>query len=155
MSMFSAKTFTAVLGAALLAGTGVYLVQQRQIQRLRADNQNLIAQRQHSAAEQETASRAAQAAKEELARLQKDNTELPRLRNEVGQLRRDRDAAKQRSKQPATPSAGSGQSAANPGRYISKDQLASVGYATPEAALELMTWAMMNGTAVQTQFQAP
>jgi len=75
--------------------------------------------------------------------LQKDNTELLRLRNEVGQLRRERDAQKQRAGQPP---AGGGQSASHPGRYISKEQLAFAGYATPEAALESTTWAMMRGT---------
>jgi hypothetical protein len=34
--------------------------------------------------------------------------------------------------------------------YISKDQLAFVGYATPDAALESMTWAMMNGPMNRT-----
>jgi hypothetical protein len=75
--------------------------------------------------------------------LQKDNTELLRLRNEVGQLRRERDAQKQRAGQPP---AGGGQSASHPGRYISKEQLAFAGYATPEAALESMVWAVAKGT---------
>lgn len=142
-SMFGAKTIAAAVGAALLAGTAIYLVQQSQIERLKADNQNLIAQRQQSAADQETASRAAQAAKEELARLRKNNADLLRLRNEVGQLRRERAA------QQAVPAAGSGQSAANPGRYISKDQLVFAGYATPEAALQSMLWGVLNGTYEQ------
>jgi RNA polymerase sigma factor (sigma-70 family) len=142
MSIFSIKTFTAAVGAALLAGTGIYLVQQRQIERLKADNQDLVAQRQQSAAEQEAASRTAQGAKEELARLQKDNAELLRLRNEVGQLRQEHDAAQQRANQHADAE----RSAANPGRYVSKDQLIFAGYATPESALESMTWAVMKGS---------
>jgi hypothetical protein len=32
-----------------------------------------------------------------------------------------------------------------PGTYITKNQLANVGYNTPEAAFETMMWAMMNG----------
>jgi hypothetical protein len=32
-----------------------------------------------------------------------------------------------------------------PGSYITKNQLANVGYNTPEAAFETMMWAMMNG----------
>lgn len=95
------------------------------------------------------ASRATQAAKEDLARLQKDNAELLRLRNEVGQLRRERDAAQQRANQAAAPPVGSGQSPANPGRYISKDQLAFAGYATPEAALESQFWALATGNYEQ------
>jgi RNA polymerase sigma factor (sigma-70 family) len=148
-TMFKAKAAAAILGAVIITGTGTYLVQQRQLERLRAENQNLLAQQQQLTAEQEAASKAVQTAREELERLQKDNAELLRLRNEVGQLRREREAAKQRASQPAALPAGTGQSAANPGRYISKDQLAFAGYATPEAALESMTWAMMKGTYEQ------
>jgi len=72
---------------------------------------------------------------------------LLRLRNEVGQLRQ---AAKQRASERAAPPAGTGQAAANPGRYISKDQLAFADYATPEAALQSMAWAMVKGTFEQT-----
>ena len=144
VSMFSVKTFTAAVGAALLAGTGIYLVQQGQIDRLKAENQEIVLQRQQSAAAQEAASRAAQAAKEELARSGKDNAELLRLRNEVGQLRRERDA-RQRAAQQAPLSASAGQPAADAGPHISKDQLAFAGYATPEAALRSVFWALANG----------
>jgi len=144
-SMFSTKTVTAAVGAALLAGTITYLVQQRQIEGLKIDNQDLIAQRQHAAADQQTASQAAQALKEDLARRQEEDAELLRLRNEVGQLRRERAAAQLRANQAATPAANSRPSYASPGRYISRDQLAFKGYATPEAAVESQVWALING----------
>ena len=38
---------------------------------------------------------------------------------------------------------------APPGAYITKDQLAHVGYATPEAALQTITWAMMKASYEQ------
>ncbi len=142
MTMFNAKAVAALIGAAVITGAVTYLIQQHQVQRLQADNQSLLAQQAQASAEQEAAAKAAQATKEQLERLQKDNAELLQLRNEVGQLRRERDALKQRASQPA---AGAGQSASNPGRYVSKEQLAFAGYATPEAALESMTWAVMKG----------
>jgi RNA polymerase sigma factor (sigma-70 family) len=140
MTMFNAKAVAALIGAAIITGAVTYLVQQRQVQRLQADNQSLLAQQAQASAEQEAA------AKEQLDRLRKDSSELMRLRNEVGQLRRERDALMQRAGQAA---AGAGQSAGNPGRYISKEQLAFAGYSTPEAALESTMWAMMKGTWAQ------
>ena len=68
--MLNAKTITAIVGAALLVGTGTYLVQQRRLEGLRAENQNLLAQQQQLTADQEAAVKAAQAAKEQLARAQ-------------------------------------------------------------------------------------
>jgi hypothetical protein len=144
--MSTAKSVAVLISAAVITGTVIYLVQQRQVQRLQADNQSLLAQQAKASAEQEAAAKAARATKEQLGRLQKDRAELLRLRNEVGQLRRERDALKQRLGQPA---AGAGQSASEPGSYITKEQLAFVGYATPEAALESTTWAMFKGTYEQ------
>jgi hypothetical protein len=37
-----------------------------------------------------------------------------------------------------------------PGSYITKKQLANVGYSTPEATLETVTWAMMNANYDKT-----
>jgi hypothetical protein len=37
-----------------------------------------------------------------------------------------------------------------PGSYIAKKQLANVGYSTPEAAFETVTWAMMTGNYDKT-----
>ena len=145
-SMFNAKVIIASVGAAALVGTGTYLVQQRQVEALRAENQNLLAQRQQLTADQAAAARAAQSTKEQLARVQQDNTELLRLRNEVGQLRQ---VAKQRPSEAAAAPTSTGQSAANPGRHISNDQLAFVGYATPEAAMESGAWALIKGTHEQ------
>jgi len=111
-TMFNAKAIIATVGAAALVGTGTYLVQQRQVEELRAENQNLLAQRQQLIADQKAAAKAAQSTKEQLARVQQDNTELLRLRNEVGQLRQ---AAKQRPSEAAAAPTSTGRSAANPG----------------------------------------
>lgn len=101
-------------------------------------------------AERDAAAQAAQTTQDQQEHLRKDNTELLRLRNEVSQLRRERDAQKQQANQATPPAQGAGPSASEPGRYISKEQLAFVGYATPDAALESMTWGMMNGNYEQT-----
>ncbi|MGA2660183.1 MAG: sigma-70 family RNA polymerase sigma factor [Verrucomicrobiota bacterium] len=118
MTMFNTKAVAALFGAAIITGAVTYLIQRRQVQRLQADNQSLLAQQAQASAEQEAAAKAAQATKEQLERMQKDNAELLRLRNEVGQLRRERDALKQRAGQPA---AGAGQSASRRGQYVSKE----------------------------------
>jgi len=149
MSMFNAKTVVAAAGAALLAASGVYLVQQRHIERLRAHNQALATENRQLSAERESAAKAAETARAELSRVQQDSAELLRLRNEVGQLRRERDTARQVSAKAAAASAGSGPSRGAPGRYITKDELAFVGYTTPEAAVESTTWAMIHGTYEQ------
>lgn len=137
-------------GLAVIAGVGTYLVQRSEVQRLEAENQSLSTQLAQVSAEHEAAANAVKAAKEEVERLQKGSADLLRLRNEVSQLRRERDAKKQPANQSSPPAAPIVSSASEPGRYIAKDQLALVGYATPDAALESMTWAMMNGNYEQT-----
>jgi hypothetical protein len=150
-TMFNAKTFAALLGVAVITGTGIYLVEQRQAQRLEAENQILLAQRVQASADQDAGAKAAQATEDQLERLRKDNAELLQLRNEVTQLRRERDARKQQASQATPPAERAGQSASEAGPYISKEQLAFVGYATPDAAVESMTWAMMKGTYEQSR----
>jgi RNA polymerase sigma factor (sigma-70 family) len=149
MSWINAKSFTAIIAAAALAGTGTYYVQKGRENDLQAENQRLTAEQDKLTAEHNADLVSAQAGKEELERLHKDLRDLPRLRNEVAQLKRQRDEVKPAlSTQPAknpglaqlpTPEAGAG-------RYLSSDQLANVGHATPEAGLQTITWAMIKGT---------
>ncbi len=147
--MFRTKACAALFGLAVIAGVGTYLVQQRQVQRLEAENQSLLAQQAQALADQDAAAKAAQAVKDQLERLRKDNTELLRLRKEVTQLRRERDARKQTATEPIQPSTEAIQLPSGPGRYISKEQMTFAGYATPDAALESTIWTMMNGTYEQ------
>jgi small-conductance mechanosensitive channel len=88
MNWINLKSITAIAVAALAAGTGTHLIQQREANRLRNENQNLVAQQEQSTTDRDTALSAAIANKDELERLRKDQSELLRLRNEVGQLRR-------------------------------------------------------------------
>ncbi|MBI3851915.1 MAG: sigma-70 family RNA polymerase sigma factor [Verrucomicrobia bacterium] len=154
MNWINAKAVAAIVSAAVLAGTGTYFVQQSQTNNLRADNQRLVAQKQTLTTDLEAAVAAAQANKDELERLQKNTTELLRLRNEVGQLRRQRDAEKQRVSQQSASTPNAAQPEGNVGAYISKEQLAFVGYATPEAALQSVTWVAINGTFEAAQASA-
>ena len=88
MNWISAKSIAAIVASALVAGTGTYLVQQRETNQLRTENQNLSeAQRQLSDA-REAALTTATNSTDETERLQKEKSELLRLRGEVGLLRR-------------------------------------------------------------------
>ena len=87
MNWINIKSITALAAAAVAAGTGTHLLQQREANRLRSENQNLIAQQEQLTTERDTALSTA-ANKDELERLRKDQSELLRLRGEVGTLRR-------------------------------------------------------------------
>jgi myosin heavy subunit len=88
MNWINTRTIFISIAAAVIAGLGVYFVQQREIDRLRAENQKLMAQHQSVSKELETALASAAACRDELERLQKDKGELLRLRGEVGLLRK-------------------------------------------------------------------
>jgi uncharacterized protein (TIGR03435 family) len=88
----NAKVAGAIAGVAILAGTGTYLVEQQQLNRLQADNQSLVARMQTLASQPKPVAALNPTENEELDRLRKNTSELLRLRNEVTQLRRERDA---------------------------------------------------------------
>jgi hypothetical protein len=143
-TMFNLKVVATVLSAAILTGTGTYLFQQRQITRLQQENRRLVVEHARLAADQEAIMKSAQENRDQVQQSQKDLAELLRLRNQVGQMRREQEAHKRQEEQrgaqalsPAAPTEAA---------YISKDQLAFVGYGTPEAALQSLTWAMTKGT---------
>ena len=86
----------------------------------------------------------------ELSQANKNHLELLTLRGEVGVLRRQLAEAKITTTPAATTPPKPTMSAAHrPGAYVSMSQLAFVGYATPEAALETAKWALMRGTVAQ------
>ena len=147
--MSKATTLALVLGAAALAGTGVYLPQQRQLQRVRAEYRDMAARQTRLIAERDEVAGKLQARGSELEGLQIDRAELTRLREEVALLRRERDTLRLRAAQSA-PMLSTGTPAPKPEGYIARDQLAYAGYDTPEAALVTMTWAMMSGDYEQS-----
>jgi RNA polymerase sigma factor (sigma-70 family) len=87
MTWINTKTTAAILCSALLAGTGTYLLQQREANRLRRENRNLIAAQEKLTAERNADLFATTEDSDELERLQKEKSELIRLRGEVGVLR--------------------------------------------------------------------
>ncbi len=147
MNWFSLKAVAAAVGGAIAAGTVTYLVQQREVIRLNSAHQDLLAQQERWRDDQSDASAAAQAKENEIQRLRKDASEVVRLRGEVASLRRQVNEAKRIAAiQPAPPVNASQPNNAVAGAYITKDQLAFAGYATPEAALQSAAWVMLVGT---------
>ena len=108
MNWINLKSVTAVLAAALTAGTGAYLVQQREANQLRGKTQDLMAQQEKLVSERDVALSAATGLKDELEQFRKDKMELLRLRGEVGVLRqRKRELEQAATKEEPTPSVAS------------------------------------------------
>ncbi|MGC3958147.1 MAG: sigma-70 family RNA polymerase sigma factor [Verrucomicrobiota bacterium] len=99
MNWIAAKTVSAVLAAAVVAGTGTYFVQQRASDQLRNDHQKLAAAQEALAKERDEALAAVAANAEQLKLWDNDKTELMRLRGEVGVLRRKAKEADQLAEQ--------------------------------------------------------
>ncbi len=147
MNWINAKSAAAILGAAILAGTGTYFVQNQRLSLAEARQRELLNQQTQLAAARDEALATAQAKNQEIERLRKDAADLARLRNDVTQLRQQLAAQKTPAAPPiALPKDATTAVAHPPGSYIAKAQLANVGFATPEAALETITWTMMVGT---------
>jgi prepilin-type processing-associated H-X9-DG protein len=86
MSWINIKSIAAIAAAALAAGLGTHLVQQNETNRLRSENQNLLAQQEQLTAQRDAVA-SPTANQDELERLRKDQADLLRLRGEVGTLR--------------------------------------------------------------------
>ncbi len=82
MNLINTKTITALVAAALVAGTGTHLIHQREAINLRSENQNLMARTQALTAERDSVLAAARAGGDELEQSRKDRNELLRLRGE-------------------------------------------------------------------------
>lgn len=153
MSWINIKSAAVIVAAAALTGTGTYFVQQKKINQLHADQQTLVADYDKLKADRGTALASSQLKDEELDRLRKDVKDLPRLRNEIAQPRRQKETDKQSLAQQTKPVTNNSTTLDSPapgsGRYITVDELAFVGYATPETGLHSMNWAMMKGSYEQ------
>ncbi|MDQ6630204.1 MAG: hypothetical protein M3Y82_00420 [Verrucomicrobiota bacterium] len=151
MTWNKSKTVAGILGASLLAVTVIYFLQQNKIKRLATENDKLALQQKILNDNYQAALKTGEAKERELALLQKNMRELLQLRNEVGQLRKERDAAKlaaQKIPQPVVPPGNAAlvPQPFPPGTYITKDQLAFAGYDTPEAALQSIQFALIKGS---------
>ena len=121
--------------------TGIYeahqaLTFQAQVQAFKRQAAVNAGQIEQLNAERDTAIARQGMLQQENERLKGNLTDLARLRGEVNQLRQRIGSQKPQVTQVDH----------TPGAYIPKEQIAFAGYATPEAALETMVWANLNGT---------
>ncbi|MGI8965013.1 MAG: sigma factor-like helix-turn-helix DNA-binding protein, partial [Limisphaerales bacterium] len=88
MHWINFKSVAAILAAAVATGTGTHFLQQRETNRLRNENQMLIAQQTQLSAGRDAAVALSSHNTDELERQEKNYSELLRLRGEVGLLRK-------------------------------------------------------------------
>ncbi len=150
------RSFQPILLVLLLASLAVHWFEQRTHSALRQENQALRAEL--AAVKQLLGVKAGEQNKasiDELERLQAEAREVHKLRNEVSQLRADAKATAQlrvendrlragRAPQTAPTTAAPPATAAQDG-YYAKERWAFTGYATPEAALQSVVWALREG----------
>ena len=159
MNWINIKSITAIIAAAVAAGSGTYLVQQREADRLRTESQQLLNQQKQLASDQDAASSTASQKTADLEQLRKDENELLRLRGEVGSLRKQvveigklREENERLHATAASKAQPSSQAVVDrlvkilyQNRHFPKEAWAFAGYAGPEAALATWTWAMSKG----------
>lgn len=134
----------------ILAGAGIYEAHQGsqlrdQVKLLQEQQAPLTEQIKQLQKERDDSLRALASLRDEETRPSNDSTEILRLRNEVAQLRAQRENTKTPTNQRPPP--GAKIIARNSGaRYLRKEDLANVGYATPVEAMQTITWALMKGS---------
>ena len=79
---------TVIVAAAVAAATGTHWLHEGEANRLRKEKQSLIAQQEQLTSERDTALSAASQKNNDIEQLRKEKSELPKLRGEVGLLRR-------------------------------------------------------------------
>ena len=147
MNWINAKSAAALVAAALMAGTGTYFVQERRVTDGEARARQMLEQQNQLALARDEALAAARTNTQDAERARQDASDLARLRNEVTQLRQQLAARKTPTPPPVSLPREAPQAVAHPpGSYIPKEQMAHVGFATPEAAIETITFVMMSGT---------
>lgn len=141
------KTTKWILLILSLAVLGAAIVQWQAASGLHSLNQGLLTD-QTDAVE---VPKLSQTEQEELARLQEENRDLLKLRNEVRQLRdqtKTLGGVRAENKRLREATAGDGAGSAklpSPEGFISREALADVGTATPEAAVQTLFWSMREG----------
>jgi RNA polymerase sigma factor (sigma-70 family) len=145
MNWISIKSICAIGTAAALTGAGTYFVQRGQVEQLRREQQSLSETNQALLAQLRSAQESARSSEEQLNNSRQNATELLRLRNEVGLLRRQ--VAEAKASQPATQVQASEKAPASRSRSyeFARERLANLGYDTPEAALATAAWAAIQG----------
>ncbi|TMQ01516.1 MAG: DUF4878 domain-containing protein [Verrucomicrobia bacterium] len=140
------KLVLQILTAGLfLAGLGLLVTERGRVAALRTENERLRAEL--AAAQRSIDSIKAQQNRE-LEQLRTEVSEVHKLRNEVTQLRAGAKTTEQlRAENPAAPKAGGTTPPATVPQegYYAKENWTFSGYATPEAALQSVVWAMREG----------
>ncbi len=153
MSWINAKSVAAMAAAALLAGTAGYMAQKQKLDQLQAKADAALAQLDEAKAAAQTAQQALAARERQLQDSGSNSLELARARNQITplaqqqqQLQRERDAAVRAAA--AAPTAAvrtAAPTAFPPGTYINRTQLSGAGFASPEATIQTLAWAAVNG----------
>ncbi|MEI2723269.1 MAG: sigma-70 family RNA polymerase sigma factor [Verrucomicrobiota bacterium] len=138
MNWLNLKSITAILAATIATGTGTHFVQQRETNRQRTENQNLITQQQKLTAERDSALVFAKGNQDELERLQKNQGDLLRLRGEVGLLRQENHKLEVRLKERTN-------HLTFDFPFLGREEWSEKGTSEPLATLQTMFWAMKQG----------
>jgi hypothetical protein len=153
MHWLNLKSVTAILVAAVTAGTSTHLLQKHEANRLRTENQTLTTQQAQLTSERDTAKADVLQKNEEVEQFKNEKLELLRLRGEVGALRKQAsETANLKAENLRLRAASEGlqnsQPIQNPTTTqtkFPKEAWAFAGYATPESAMHTWIWAMDKG----------
>lgn len=146
-------TFRLVLALLLVAGIATAIINQKAISQAKQENQKLVvvAKESQGLATENGQLSLTSSKPGDIEGLRQENSELPKLRNEVRQLRRqteDLEKLREEHKRLLAQQnsiAEKPMTAALPAGFISKAALTDAGQATPEAAVQTMFWAMCQG----------
>ncbi len=133
-----------IIGTALTAAVGTGIFEASQAARLRAENRTLQQQQAPLAGQIQQLQGERDDATNQVAALTDDKSELLKLRGEVGVLRNQLQTLKAQAVQQAV-TARSATQTQQAGGFISKKQLSSVGFQTPENAYQSFMNAMVSG----------
>jgi RNA polymerase sigma factor (sigma-70 family) len=146
MNCINAKSVAAIAVAALVAGATGYLTEKQKADRFEAQAADSLAELQRAKAESQTAQDSLAAREREVQRLQTAASDLAKARNEVAQLRQRETSPRTVAPPPAAATPRSSQTTAYaPGTYVQRGALAFAGYGSPEATIQTMAWAAVNG----------
>ena len=149
MSWLNAKSISVIVGASILAGTGVYFIEEQKVHSMSAVNLQLRDEMKKVAAQRDAALRRADESQLQHSQNEDERRELMKLRNQVSQLQKRAEAAETKQDQPAPATNAKLERPKmnfDPGQYIPVEEFAFAGYDTPEASLQTQAWAMFKGT---------
>jgi RNA polymerase sigma factor (sigma-70 family) len=147
--MTTAKIKLGISAILLASAATALLIQHQGQQKLRDENGLLRQQIAQLQIDNEKFSNQMAGAADASKLMKNQLNELLKLRGEVGVLRQQIESRKEQANRPPALAKASEKTSHAPGSYISKDQLAFAGYATPEATIETTAWAAMKGTFEQ------